>query len=246
MSTEEKNAMLAKIAQINQVEGFDPNPFAMELSNLSNGETRRHLPVMIRLAWFRLRYPEGKVAVQVTQVKERFVANARIYASYRDPVDAYLAEASASRGKCADNQSISPREWAQTAAIGVALKYAGFGLQYDLAGEDEPEQLSEDGEELPLSEQAPGNAKRAEMPEEEYTVTEQPPQKELTEEEQLELAMQMPCPITKYAGKTLGEVMCLNANAINWLATKYTGDESIQAAARFICEYTVAHSEQTA
>lgn len=58
----------------------------------------KRLPVVIQMAWFRLVYPQGKIAVQVSSGKDCFVATARVYANYQDPVECYLAEATASRG----------------------------------------------------------------------------------------------------------------------------------------------------
>ena len=124
------------IEKINAVEGFDPTVFAVDYTDSKTGETMKRLPVMIQIAWFKLKHPESKIAVQVTKEKEYFVAKARIYASYKDPVDCYLSEASASRTYSEDKPSVSPREWAQTAAIGIALRNAGFGLQFQIAGED--------------------------------------------------------------------------------------------------------------
>ena len=135
-STEERAKMLAKIETINRVDGFDPSPFAVDYVDLNTQETRKRLPVMIQMAWFRLKYPEGRIAVQVTAGKDCFIANARIYPNFRDPVDYYLAEATASRKYCEDKPSVSPREWAQTAAVGIALRNAGFGLQFSMAGEE--------------------------------------------------------------------------------------------------------------
>ena len=117
-----KTAMLAKLDSIHKVEGFDPSPFAVDYTDLNTQETRKRLPVMIQMAWFRLKYPEGRIAIQVSPGKDCFVATARIYPSYKDPVDCYLAEATASRGPDASKPSVSPREWAQTAAVGIALR----------------------------------------------------------------------------------------------------------------------------
>ncbi len=71
----------------------------------------------------------------VTAAKDCFVASARIYAHYNLPPDQYLAEATASRGYLPDKPTVSPREWAQTAAVGIALRNAGFGLQFSAAGD---------------------------------------------------------------------------------------------------------------
>ena len=105
-----KTAMLAKLDSIHKVEGFDPSPFAVDYTDLNTQETRKRLPVMIQMAWFRLKYPEGRIAIQVSPGKDCFVATARIYPSYKDPVDCYLAEATASRGPDAAKPSVSPRE----------------------------------------------------------------------------------------------------------------------------------------
>ena len=73
--------------------------------------------------------------------------------------------------------------------------------------------------------------------EEEYTAAMPVAPKELTQEEKLQQAMAKPCPITKFSGKTLGEVLSLDPGAITWVATKFKGDEELAQAARFICEY---------
>ena len=77
-----KTAMLAKLDSIHKVEGFDPSPFAVDYTDLNTQETRKRLPVMIQMAWFRLKYPEGRIAIQVSPGKDCFVATARIYRSF--------------------------------------------------------------------------------------------------------------------------------------------------------------------
>ena len=66
------------IEKINAVEEFDPTPLAVDYTDLKTGETMKRLPVMIQIAWFKLKYPESKIAVQVTKEKEYFVAKARL------------------------------------------------------------------------------------------------------------------------------------------------------------------------
>ena len=58
---DEKQAVLSAIQKINAVEGFDPTPLAVEYVDLNTQEKRLRLPVMAQLAWFRLKYPEGRV-----------------------------------------------------------------------------------------------------------------------------------------------------------------------------------------
>ncbi len=136
----EKSAAFARIAAINQVEGFDPMALAVEYNDLNTGEKRLRLPVMALMAWFRLTYPEGKISVTATPVKDHYIGHARVYHHYNDPEGCYLAEATASRRYDPEKPNVSPREWAQTAAVGVALRNAGFGLQFHAAGEpfDQP------------------------------------------------------------------------------------------------------------
>ena len=220
----ENNSILNKI---NAVEGFDPTPYAVDYTDLSTGETRKRLPVMAQIAWFRLKYPEGRISVQAAPGKDCFVATARVYPSYKDPADCFLAEATASRGYLEDKPSVSPREWAQTAAVGIALRNAGFGLQFAMAGEEFPDTVSEG---VPT--------KNVAAPAEPYAIEESTP-RELTQEEKLDQAMKVPCPITKFKGKTLGEVLQLDPGAIKWVAEKFSADEKVGAAAQFIMDFAL-------
>lgn len=237
------NAQESILSTINQVEGFDPAPLAVEYIDLTTQEKRKRLPVMAQLAWFRLKYPKGKIALTVEAVKDYFVAAARVYVSYKDPADCFLAEATASRKYDPLKPTVSPREWAQTAAVGIALRNAGFGLQFGAAGDDfetqAPDELGAGNGMLPASSLPtqpepvspdcqtdignPVESPTSEIP--------------LTPEQQFEQACAVVSPIKKHSGKTLGEILTLEPRAINWLATKYTGDEQIKAAAEFICTY---------
>ena len=212
---DEKQAALAAIQQINAVDGFDPSPLAVEYADLNTHEKRLRLPVMGQLAWFWLKHPEGRVAVTVTPAKECFIATARIYANYTNPSDQYLAEATASRGYLPDKPTVSPREWAQTAAIGRALQY-----------EESPQDLPEPG----------GASANMHMTMPMPTPAAQPPV------DPLEKAMSTPCPISKYSGKTLGDVLREDPKALVWVANKFQGDPEISAAAKLICEQSMEES----
>lgn len=85
------------IAKINAVEGFNPEPLAVDFTDTNTGESRKRLPVMAQMAWFRMKYPEGKIATRVTAYNDCFVATARIYADCRAHQECYLSEATASR-----------------------------------------------------------------------------------------------------------------------------------------------------
>ena len=223
------------LGSINAVEGFDPVSYAVDYTDLTSGTTRKRLPVMIQMAWFRLRYPEGKISVEVTPGHECFVAMARVYPNYQDPPESFLAEATASRGRCAEKPSVSPREWAQTAAVGIALRNAGFGLQFAIAGEDFS---SNAPDEFTLDLEPAGEASTASRPESPAVSAPAPAAApaEQTPEEKLAAALKMPCPIKKYSGKTLGDLISLDPNSLVWLANKYSRSEEVSAAAKLICE----------
>ena len=223
------------LESINAVEGFNPLEYAVDYTDLNSGETRKRLPVMIQMAWFRLRYPEGKISIEVTPGHDCFVAKARVYPSYQDPPESFLAEATASRGRCPDKPSVSPREWAQTAAVGIALRNAGFGLQFAMAGEDFS---SNAPDEFTLDLEPTGDTATASHAESPADAAPPPPAApaEPTPEEKLAAAMKMPCPIKKYSGKTLGDLVSLDPNSLVWLANKYSRSEEVSAAAKLICE----------
>ena len=211
---------LEMIGTINAVEGFNPMELAVEYNDLGSGETRKRLPVMAQMAWFRLKHPEGRVAITVQPAKDCFVATARVYKSYNDPPEHFLAEATASRGYVQDKPTISPREWAQTAAVGIALRNAGFGLQFQTAGE---------GFETPTVDELGGTA--AEQPAKPEIVPKPPEPEVMTYEK----ALTLKCPISKYASKTLGDLINLDPNALVWITKKFTGE--MQEAAKLICDY---------
>jgi hypothetical protein len=163
-----------------------------------------------------------------------------------DPIDNYLSEATASRGYLYEKPTVSPREWAHTAALGIALRNAGFGLQFHAAGEsfDEPA-VDELGQlitpaasggvqDTSMPPQLPSAYEVADESKADISIQEQP------EEDPLQAAKKLPCPISKYKGKTLGDIVSIDPNAVVWVANKFTGDPALSAAARLICETALA------
>jgi hypothetical protein len=243
----DKAAALAKIATINTVEGFDPAPLAVDYVDMNTGDARKRLPVMVQVAWFRLKYPEGRFTFDIRAESGYFVAKAKVYAHYNLPLEQYLSEATASRGFLPDKPTVSPREWAQTAALGIALRNAGFGLQFHAAGESfDDAAVDELGElvkpaiphtgsgsaappvPIPVHEAATGEAQ--------ISIAEPI----ATDEDPFDAAKKMPCPITKHKGKTLGDMIAIDPNALVWVANKFTGDAALSAAAKLICEQALA------
>lgn len=273
----EKTAALSVLAKINQVDGFDPSALAVEYTDMNNGEKRKRLPVMAQMGWFRLRHPMGRIAVTSRPGKDYCEAHARVYANCNDPVDSFLGEGTAARGYDPKKPNISPREWAQTAAIGIALRNAGFGLSFDAAGDsfDHLAVVETGTQDLPFTFGSQGSAQAvpeggsshvsevAPPAEQQPVATEVPaasppiaappvvsapppaaPAPALAAAVQpaeldYDSALQMPCPIKKHANKTLGEVLVAEPECINWLATRYEGDEKITEAARVICEHAL-------
>lgn len=249
MTQNNASSQFSILNTINKVEGFDPSALAVEYVDLTTQEKRKRLPVMAQLAWFRLKHPEGKIALNVEAVKDYFVATARIYVSYKDPVECYLSEATASRKYDPLKPTVSPREWAQTAAIGIALRNAGFGLQFGAAGDDFESQAADElgvGFGItppPAPANMTGDSQTGTEPPAAPPVPEKAPQVlELTPEQKFEQACAVRSPIKKHDGKTLGEVLQLDPGAISWLANKFTRDETVRAAAEFICSYSMAQA----
>lgn len=236
-NTPNRKAMLDAISKINAVDGFDPSAFVEEYEG-PGGEPISGIPVAVQEAWFRLKYPKGRIAVHAEPGanKDSIVAHARIYKHYTDPDECFLAEASAARSYSEKAPNVSPREWAQTAAIGIALRHAGFGLQFKVAGEPA----------LPVANALPlaglGNGteqpKSADASLESQTPAPPPPV------DPLEAAKQTMCPLKKYDGRTLGELVMLDPNFLKWMATKYQNNEhpEIPAAARLICEHALKNA----
>ena len=235
----QKDAMIEIISQINKVEGFDPAPFALELTDLNTMKSRTIIPVSVQIAWFKLKYPDGKIAVSVQNVRgdDRYIASAKIYAHYKDSVECYLGEGSAIKGKNPDNPDISAIEWAQTTAIGVALRNAGFGLQFAVRNNE-----TVTGENSGDTDQISKKTKKVkeEIPEaSSVTIVEPEVEKEPTMEERVQKAMEMPCPMAKYRGLTLGDLLREDPKALDYMARKYQGDEKAVEAAKLICEFAL-------
>jgi hypothetical protein len=248
-----KQDAMTKIAAINAVEGFDPSSLVLEIGDLNDGSKRQRLPVKVQMAWFRLKYPEGRIAVTVKPVNNFFVADAKVYVSYKDPAECFLAEASASRGFLAEKPTVSPREWAQTAAIGMALRNAGFGLNADIAGENFEENTLNELSTAAVTETPKSTSSAAldaGLPAdaticppaqaegqsgEQFEAPDPPPAQ--PEQTPLEKAMVAMCPIGKYKDKTLGEMVRIDPKALVYVSNngaKYGAE--IAESARLICE----------
>ena len=75
------------LATINAVEGFEPEVYAVDYTDLNTKETRKRLPVIAQIAWFRLKYPLGKISLKIEQKGNIFIATAKIHPDYKDSAD---------------------------------------------------------------------------------------------------------------------------------------------------------------
>lgn len=216
---------LNEINKIHEVKGFDPNAFAVEYADRESGEIRKRIPVVVLIAWFRMVYPEGKITLDSRETSNgTCISTARIYPKYTDTGDSFLAEASASRIPVADRPYLTPRECAQTAAIGIALRNAGFGLQFNLVSED----IMQGAESTSETQNITHESKNTD------NCTDENPCSDYDK------AIRMPCPIKEYKDKTMGEVLKIDSAAIRWISERYSKDETIKEAARIICEHALA------
>ena len=236
---------------IHRVEGFDPYALAKEATN-ENGEKFTYLPVIAQIAWFRLEYPNGKLPVAIRQDGDEYIAEARVYMNYQDTDENYLAKATASRRPDPDRPKMSAREWAQTAALGVALRNAGFGLQFDIAGDFSSSQLENTDLPLPapVSQSskpktplpAPPTSTQKTLDDKPQEPETQPPDPAEQKDLDLQAAMAVACPIAKYKGKTLGDLISIDPGALKWISEKYSQDPQIQNAARLLCESVLSQA----
>ena len=176
-----------------------------------------------------IKYPEGRIAVQVTPLKENFMARARVYFNYKDAADAYVSEATAYSERAF---------WAQSSAIGFALNYAGFGSQYSVFDSNEDEEPIDGFDGSLFDDETRDETLKA--IEDTINASEQEQtDKEITSDEKYNKALAFMYPLAKYSGKTLGEVMEIDMAAINHLANGQTKNIAAKEAATCILENRV-------
>lgn len=119
------------VRNLNKVEGFEPKKYLRE-ETTDEGKSF-YLDTKFRLLWYRLKYPEGKlIKIPKALNKEYATFEVRVYSHKEDHPDNFLANGFASRYKDDGNEKFGLNfvESAETAALGRALKDAGFGTQF--------------------------------------------------------------------------------------------------------------------
>ena len=244
------------LARFNQT--FDPEKYTLPFCSLDSGEQRKVLPVRAQIEWFWKTYPDGKIAAPQPRLLQNgaWLATARIYANRNDPESNFIAEGTAQRKYDPKMPYISPMEWASTAAIGVALRNAGFqllNLQEEAAtvdfsymsynGEVDQEQGEEplllDSTSQEVDTGTAGSAQDA--PNHATAISQKPSSEQPSEADRLNAAYKTPCPIPKYKGKTLGELVTADPQALIWVAQKAL-DPSVKAAAQMILDFAQAQA----
>ena len=203
--------------QINTINNKSPENNSLIEGNSDN----RSLDALLKA--FRCSYPDGKIAVDVEAIENQLFVHARIYLQRQDPIEQYLGEAVV--GLNIQSDSDGDIKEAQHEAITDALFLAGFR---------DPQSMEAVGISAPASKQEQVNPTLvAEDPDAKMLQLEEPEEeKDMT----LEDAMKLPCPIKKYLGKTLGDLILLDPGALSWIVQKYTSDAQISEGAKLICE----------
>lgn len=119
------------VRNLNKVDGFEPKNYLRE-ETTEDGRSF-YLDTKFRLLWYRLKYPDGKlVKIPKALNKDYATFEVRVYSHKDDPTENFLANGFASRYKDDENEKFGLNfvESAETAALGRALKDAGFGTQF--------------------------------------------------------------------------------------------------------------------
>lgn len=222
-------ALLKQFAGIHSVDDFEPTNYLKEFSNPDTGETYSDYPAKIRLGWFRMEHPDGRIEVHSKKDGDAFVAQAHIYKNCKDDEKHCLAVATAQRTPGPNWPADAARAWAQTAAIASALELAGYGIN----PYSREFTLPTGPDNAPPAEDKQGAANAVSS----AAVTGGQPA--AVEESPVDKAMKVMCPITKHTGKTLGDLIALDPGALSWLAQNYKGNQEIRDAAQLICEHAL-------
>ena len=144
------------VGSLNRVEGFEPLELARTISQEGQPD-QLYLDVKYRKLWFRLVYPTGRIESHIVHFNENMaLAEAKIYLSYTDAPENYVANAFSMKFRT-DDPKFGDKflEMAETAAVGRALSDAGFGVQFADVGESNDPNQVDAGIPVPLQYQSP-------------------------------------------------------------------------------------------
>lgn len=134
---------------LERIEKFNPKEHLRRIESESG--TSYYLDTKDRIVWFRKTFPLGRVYKKLIDSNEESATfEVRVYVDRNDPYENFIANGFATRRKDETNAEFGMNfiESAETAALGRALKDAGFGTQscgMDIKVSDEDAQLVDAG-----------------------------------------------------------------------------------------------------
>lgn len=143
--------------QFDWMEEFNPTDYIGEYV-YPNGQQVKKMKVQGQMMMFRQMFPKGKLRHEVSEKNGVFTATAYVYDDFSRLDNEYLACGTTSR-TFREDIKISPLEWAITAAYGIALRNAGFGLNYVVSDADALGDMPEFGSAPDLEDLLGGSAK---------------------------------------------------------------------------------------
>lgn len=211
------------IDSINKITGLNVKELLVKSDNLVTGTENVYLPVKAQKAWFRLKYPDGRISLEMTKMDSRScTARCRIYTDKRDPEGSFVSENYATRFNTPGNTA-NYADWACTMAIGRALEDAGFGLQSDWKSEavtetqtipspaksgDENPSAAKSGDEIPFEDPNVDPPSPEPFPEPvTYLIPCDMPKTPRQ-------ALAVVCPIGTHRGKTFAELIALKEDVV--------------------------------
>ena len=249
---------------IKRIEEFNPKDNLRKIEAEDGSGTRYYLDTKDRIVWFRKTFPLGKVYKILRECTEDHATfEVRVYMNRNDEPDNFLANGFATRYKDPTTEfGINFLESAETAALGRALKDAGFGTQscgmeiqgetddqivdggvyvsYDISNND-----SSTSEELNVGEistdtstenESTSNTAASSDPvkEEPPKLSKDMPIEELLSKLTLETAKEIVVEIGYDKGKTLGSLMESKPKSIVFHSTYEKNNNLVKAGALFL------------
>lgn len=244
------------VKALNNVDGFEPKNYLRE--EKTDEGTSVYLDTKFRLLWFRLKYPDGKlVKIPKALNKDYATFEVRVYSHKDDTPDNFLANGFASRYRDDGNEKFGLNfvESAETAALGRALKDAGFGTQFcDIAlpndqtivdagvnisfdcGNDELPNPDEDGvPAMDNSDEAVSETKTADAEKPKLVLSKDMPVEELLTQMTLEYAKSIVVDYGFDKNKNLGQLAVERPKGIEYHAS-HAKNNLIRAGAMFLLE----------
>lgn len=134
--------------RLRNIPGFDPVEQAIKMVDMNTGSQRLYLPVKGQVEWFWLCFPNGKIDCTPPQVVggDLAISTCTLYADKGDDPQAFICRQTATY-RCVSGKPETQAfiERAQTSAMGRALRFAGFGNEFDYAGDTPPVNYVEQG-----------------------------------------------------------------------------------------------------